>query len=765
MSQYDDIREAAESYLNFDLPIIPLCSHNHRGCSDKHKERCKTPGKAPILKDWSNHHDTTYEELEEWFSRNKYINLGLVLGQTENWNLVGVDIDGELGETVWTKLSKDRSQPETWEFRTGGGRRLLYMLPEGLVTKKNKVEYAIGHEELAFIAQGQQTVLPPSVHPSGKQYEWIKSPFEVDIAMAPDWIIDLVKVESKTRAGAEDLPNFYGEEQSVPVVLEENEQTIRDGSRSDKMARFVGSLCAKRNLPKATVLETSLAQNKLYCNPPLDENEIIAMVESIFNSEQKKHQKIVAQQRKRRELHPAALAEMFITKQNNQGIFYKYFQERGKLYYTDTTKGPWIMLTDEQIKADIHSFLLEQDATLATTAKCVEIQQQIIIDCTKQSKDGSELDMGRNPVLDKICLQNGVLEWETGKLLPWDKEFNLTVQISAKYMENVQETEAYKVWNEGLHSWIPDESTIEFLQEYIGYALIPTCKMRTAVFLDGGGSNGKSLFIEAIQLLFENSYHVTQPSALASRFGTTAIVDKLLLVCSDIDSTYLDHTGTLKQIIAGDEIRAEYKGGKEFNVKPIGKMLFSANKLPMSGDKSHGWYSRLQIVNFPHKFKKDLKYYEHFMSVMKTDEGRSVLLSWAVEGLKRLWANNQFTKSEAMDTALKNYKKDNDNVLSFAMDYLTPSDGTGTQADNALQVKLVYMVYKDWCDDVGMKPASQTVFASRVCSAGFTKGPVKMKVNGAWKSQQCFKNCKFAEGTEYDMKSEYNSYAALTKIG
>lgn len=73
MGQRDQIQDAAYSYLSLDLPIIPLCSYNHRGCSDKHKETCKSPGKRPVLPDWTNHLTTTEDELEEWFERNKYI--------------------------------------------------------------------------------------------------------------------------------------------------------------------------------------------------------------------------------------------------------------------------------------------------------------------------------------------------------------------------------------------------------------------------------------------------------------------------------------------------------------------------------------------------------------------------------------------------------------------------------------------------------------------------------------------------------------------
>jgi P4 family phage/plasmid primase-like protien len=748
----------AEAYLNFELPIIPLCSHNHRGCSDIHKEKCKTPGKAPILKQWSKHATTTEDEVEGWFNSNRYINLGLVLGQTQDWNLVGVDIDGQLGETTFQELSRQQTVPDTWEYITGGGRRLLYMLPMGLKTKKNKVDWKEGHEELAFLAQGQQTVLPPSVHPSGKLYQWTDghSPFDIDIADAPQWIIDIVQENlNKSVDNIENLPNF---EQSRPVVLEENEQDLIEGNRSNGLTRLVGSLCAKRNLPMDTIVATTMNWNIQHVKPPLPESDVRAMVQSIWDSEMTKHQQMLARQRRRQELNPAALTELFVAKQANEGIFYKYFQDRGRLYQTNNINGPWTMCSDEQVKADIHTFLQEQDAALATMSKCLEILQQVQIWCTKEYGDGSDLDVGRHPNTKTIDTQNGVLEWETGNLLPWSKDFSHTIQFNAIWDPEAKKSKAYHVWDEALHSWLDQDETIMFLQEYIGYALLPTCKMRTAVFLHGEGANGKSLFLDIVQLLFQSCYHITQPKALASRFGTTAIVDKMLLVCSDIDSTYLDSTGALKQIIAGDEVRAEYKGGKEFNIKPVCKMLFSANKLPKSGDKSHGWYSRLQLVYFPHQFKADQKYYDKLVGTMCSDEGRSALLLWAVEGLKRLWKNGEFTISSDMDKNKKEYKEDNDNVLAFAGETLKPAIEPQGNYKTSLVLKSVYLIYKDYCEDRGVKVVSQAEFSARLTQIGYNKRSMRCNQSGQWKSYQCIVDTQFQEGVESDYSQSYLMY-------
>lgn len=91
------IRDEALYYISIGLPVIPLCSPTHKGMSVAHMSKCKSPGKAPLLKDWSNWNGTSREDVLEWFrnakQRGANINIGIPLGS--NSNMIGLDIDGE----------------------------------------------------------------------------------------------------------------------------------------------------------------------------------------------------------------------------------------------------------------------------------------------------------------------------------------------------------------------------------------------------------------------------------------------------------------------------------------------------------------------------------------------------------------------------------------------------------------------------------------------------------------------------------------------
>ena len=515
----NNVYQAAVHYLELELPIIPLCSVDHQGMSDKHKERCKTPGKAPILKQWSKHTHTTREELDGWFQQNGHINLGLVLGNTKDWNLVGVDINGALGEKTWQDLLLKHKTPDTWEFKTGGGRRLLYVLPEGLKTKKKKVCWSEGHEELAFLAQGQQTVMPPSKHASGNNYMWIegRSPKDIDIESAPDWIIDLIgQFDEPSLSDIESIPNFYGEPLSAPTSIQEFSNTTAEGSRSDYLTRFVGSLCADKSIPQDTVLMTALQQNIIHCDPPLTTEEVTAMVGSIFESEQRKRKARETRIKRRTETTPRVAAELFHKQLEEKGVFLTYFLERDQFYSTTFKQGPWTIVNPRYIVEQIETMLHELDPQAARKNRILEVMDALKSRLCRID-DGSDLDIGRSPNLKYIITEDGMLDWEANELVPWDPKILTTLLIHAKWSadDDADYTKAEKAWQAALHSWVDEEDTMKFLQEYIGYCLLPTCGMRTATFLYGDGANGKSLFLDIIAELFEGHVTHTQPAALA----------------------------------------------------------------------------------------------------------------------------------------------------------------------------------------------------------------------------------------------------------
>ena len=161
---------AALSYLERGWSALPLCPADHAGVPAEHARHCRSPGKGP-LGPWKIYQQgrAVPDALCRSWTRNAGANVGIVLGRVSG--LVGIDIDGPEGEELLREVSGG-NVPATLEFDTpGGGRRLLYRLPEsGVEVPTRSLKRGTG--ELKVLGEGSLTVMPPSRHANGGVYEW-----------------------------------------------------------------------------------------------------------------------------------------------------------------------------------------------------------------------------------------------------------------------------------------------------------------------------------------------------------------------------------------------------------------------------------------------------------------------------------------------------------------------------------------------------------------------------------------------------------------
>lgn len=183
---------AALELLSHGLSVLALCPPDHVGVGKTHAKHCKSPGKAP-WGEWREFQDRlpTEDEIRQKWKDNPLLNLGMALGPVSK--IVRLDVEGSAAQAELERISGGDLSP-TWEFTSGRadgtGRGILYAIPEGVTFKTTPKALIDG--ELRFQARGAQTVLPPSRHASGNKYAWLpgRSPWEMELAPAPQWMID-----------------------------------------------------------------------------------------------------------------------------------------------------------------------------------------------------------------------------------------------------------------------------------------------------------------------------------------------------------------------------------------------------------------------------------------------------------------------------------------------------------------------------------------------------------------------------------------------
>src|SRR5699024_6921084 len=133
-------------------------------------------------------------QITNWWQSNPDYGIGLPTGEVNN--IAVIDIDPRNGGSVsFERLTDEYEQlPHTIECLTGGGGSHLYYRYDKRISK-SKLD---GYPGLDIQSNGKYIVLPPSIHPNGKEYAFELSsyPGETEIASMPEWLITLLSKPS-----------------------------------------------------------------------------------------------------------------------------------------------------------------------------------------------------------------------------------------------------------------------------------------------------------------------------------------------------------------------------------------------------------------------------------------------------------------------------------------------------------------------------------------------------------------------------------------
>jgi hypothetical protein len=249
MTKPTDIVDAARRYLARGWSVLPL----------------RPRDKRPLIQ-WENLQSErpSEDDVAGWFQRWPDANVGIVTGEISN--LIVLDVDPKHGGDASLERLEQRFRPlpGTVEAVTGGGGRHLYFAHPGGFTR-NRAGLVQG---IDLRGDAGYIVAPPSIHPSGRPYEWLRGhgPDEITLAPLPRWLIVPIRGPRIGRA-LSDWRRLVRE--GVP-----------EGQRNSTIASLTGHLLW-HGVDPDVALELLLAWNRTRCRPPLDDSEVAQVVKSI----------------------------------------------------------------------------------------------------------------------------------------------------------------------------------------------------------------------------------------------------------------------------------------------------------------------------------------------------------------------------------------------------------------------------------------------------------------------------------------------------
>lgn len=125
-----------------------------------------------------------WHDINQTF-RGKVYGIGAITGTHSN--LLVIDLDSYKEETNFDEIKKYLANLKTPISKTGGGGfHIYFQFSEEIKTQTNLIK------GLDTRGQGGFVVLPPSLHDSGKFYEWIRSPLDTPVLPLPQELLKLL---------------------------------------------------------------------------------------------------------------------------------------------------------------------------------------------------------------------------------------------------------------------------------------------------------------------------------------------------------------------------------------------------------------------------------------------------------------------------------------------------------------------------------------------------------------------------------------------
>lgn len=721
--QKSPLGEAALEYaLAQGIPVFPLHGVNpDLTCTCG--RACGQPGKHPRTP--HGHKDATLDgqKIERWWNRWPDANIG-----TASDTLICLDVDVKRTDghaSLQALLREHGPLPTTATAATGQndkgerGSHYWFIVPEGH-TRGSAVGIRDG---IDLKASNGYAILPPSMHMSGVEYEWIIPVSE--LAEAPQWLIELMPTRLEAKAHWEP-PKGFRMAKEVREFLHGNYEP-----EDDQRTAFVGY--ARSILATGVTVEDAVemlwegyegqggirsCENRTEFWPWTEE-DARDIVETTYRTSpppmrsEKDKEKHIPYDNTDAD-NGRRLIEAFQVSGKND-VFYvpqwgKWFIWDGTTWVEDrkgdTMKDRWLAVTRD---------MYEEAAQLGNSGK--EDASKALLRWTLQSRQAGKVkaavemaqiyvsvmpeELNAHDYL--LNVRNGVLDLRTGELSPADPELMLTKRCRAEYNPEAKS----KVWNKALKEWIPDKAMREFVQRAFGYTLTGSIQEHKFFFFHGPPGSGKSTLVEALKYLMGNYAEVSDVETfMLSRPGAGSgpsedlarLSNARMVVTSEPEEGRRFAEAKVAKLTGGDEITARFLHANSFTFHPKFKLFFTANHRPrVSGSAQSGLWRRLIVVPIdrvipPDEVDPNLTY------KLRSQEVLQAVLAWAVEGCRQ-W--NELAQSgqtlevpDVLKEEIEEYRTDADHLYRFVEECIVR---TGNKRDR-VENPAFYEVYQAWCE-------------------------------------------------------------------
>lgn len=658
------------------------------------------PDKTPLTPNGHLNATTDPETIKGWWDRYPDAGIGISVGPS---GLAVLDLDRRNGNDV----PLDRLREEVGDFpmpivakTINGGMHIYYHAKVGLTSTTG----LLGIPHIDLKAGKGYVIAPPSLglKASGKRgrYKWVKSPFDHSIEDAPSFL------KPKTR------------------ILNVQNNIIPEGQRNSALTTAAGHLRAA-GLEGDMLIQAMLTLNAQRCDPPLPDNEVVRIVQSIMNyppfktnapePDEDGDEDAEADEGKAPTFDVTNLEELLHYEHTEKGFARMLAHVLGGYVRYNHTRSSWLVWNNTYWEPDEKGEVVQY--ALGTTD--MYRRSTSYIQDTDERKDALKwaraisnrgkltasmeflktdpvvrtVEYEWNPSPDHLATVNGVYDFTQPKFRTGLPEDYISNAVSTHYLP----TEKCPRWLQFLNDvFLGDQEVIGFVQRAVGYSLTGYNTEQCLFLLVGSGANGKSVFLDTLIHML-GSYGCIVPFSTFTRpfnqndratNDIAMMAGKRLVVASEANEGALFDTARLKALTGGERVKARYLYQEYFEFEPIAKIWMGVNHLPVVRDDSDGFWRRMHKINFPRTFSPDEQ--DRYLKYTLRREFPGIL-NWAIEGANA-WFSEGLNIPEQVKNATSIYRLDSDPLTSFLNDCCIVGDGLETGRDRLYTAYTSYMM-------------------------------------------------------------------------
>lgn len=380
--------------------------------------------------------------------------------------------------------------------------------------------------------------------------------------------------------------------------------------------------------------------------------------------------------------HNARLAEHFMAERPA-----KLASSDGVLYTLDESM-VWRAISEQELAAEIRK---TDPALTLDTRRLLAMVQSIHVErfTTARPFDWLDAPADAPSPLDLVLFRNGIVDAESGDLMPHDGRFFATGLPAFDFDADA----TCPLWIEKLQEWLHPSFHLT-LQEFMGYLLTADTRYEVILAMIGAQRGGKGTISHVMRGLVGPEHHISRTMhELTGDFGLEGCTDKRVIIIPDAHSAEVSRRGAalerIKSISGRDELSVNRKNKTIVTTLIPAKIVLVANQHPKFLDESGALAARELPLIFDRSFRgkedRDLR--------SKLDDELPGIANWALAGLKRLRSNGgRFTIGERGRAAARELAESQSPALRFANDCLIV---TGNPEDY-VPLATIFMAYDDW---------------------------------------------------------------------